>query len=196
MDIINMILGVINSSWAWPVFLFLLGWVWVAKTAADDVDCAHINDLQTKKVDTDWKDYKARAWRNGAQLNIANNTWTKVELNAESYDPGGNFDHTVNYRFTAPVAGFYLVCYELRFADVVTDKNYDCRIYKNGANAVSNQTAHSSFAENVGVSGADILELAVDDFIELWGRQISGVGTVDFYGSEPTTYMSVHILSI
>ena len=45
--------------------------------------------------------------RNGNQ-SIVNNTNTKVQWNTEIFDVGGNFDSSVNYRFTAPVAGKYL----------------------------------------------------------------------------------------
>jgi len=199
MSIINFVCDIISSPWLWLVAPLLLGWVWIPKTAADDVLCSHINELQTKKVDTDhsiFANYKARAWLDGVQEDIANNTWTKVGLNAETYDPGGHFDHATNYRFTAPVAGFYLICYEIRFGSVVADKKYDCRVYKNNADAVSNQAQHSSNTDNLGVSGADVVELAAADFIELWGRHTAGVGTIDFASGETTTYMTVHLLSI
>ena len=57
MEMINLIFGIFNSPGFWMTgVLFLLGWVWVPKTSADEVLAAHINDLQTKKVDTDFHD--------------------------------------------------------------------------------------------------------------------------------------------
>ena len=49
MDVLNLIslLGGVG---------FFLGFIWVAKTSADTVEAAHINDLQDKKVDTDFHD--------------------------------------------------------------------------------------------------------------------------------------------
>jgi len=49
MDLLNLI------SLLGGVF-FLLGFIWVPKTSADTVEASHINDLQDKKVDTDFHD--------------------------------------------------------------------------------------------------------------------------------------------
>ena len=56
----------------------------------------------------------------------------KVELDSESYDIGGDFD-VGNYRYTAPVTGYYFVSAQIRFEDVIADKAYDLAIYVNGA---------------------------------------------------------------
>jgi len=40
------------------------------------------------------------------QQSVANNTRTRVNFDAESYDVGGNYD-TSAYKFTAPIAGIY-----------------------------------------------------------------------------------------
>jgi len=57
MEMINLIFDTFNSPGFWMAGVsFLLGYVWVAKTSDDEVLAAHINDLQTKKVDTDFHD--------------------------------------------------------------------------------------------------------------------------------------------
>ena len=57
MEMINLIFGIFNSPGFWMTgVLFLLGWVWVPKTSDDLVLAEHINELQTKKVDTDFHD--------------------------------------------------------------------------------------------------------------------------------------------
>ena len=50
-----------------------------------------------------------RAFRNTSQQSFNQNTWTKVQLNGESYDTANCFDSTTNYRFTPTTAGYYIL---------------------------------------------------------------------------------------
>lgn len=55
-EIINMVYGFINSSWGWATWfgLLLFGYAWTTKTDnVDTVAAAHINLLQTEKLDRD-----------------------------------------------------------------------------------------------------------------------------------------------
>jgi len=182
---------------ALATFLPLLAWVWVAKTAADDVDCAHINDLQTKKVDTDWKDYKARAYLTVNQEDIADKTATKVLLNTESWDPGGNFDHVVNHRFIAPIDGFYQANAACRYTKetVVADKRYYCTIRLNNVDWVMGM-GHAAFAESVIPTCSDVIEMTAAQYLELFCYHDAGIDTIDIDDGSPNTFLSVHILSI
>jgi len=57
MEMINLIFGIFNSPVFWMAgVLFLLGYAWTPKTSDDLVLAEHINELQTKKVDTDFHD--------------------------------------------------------------------------------------------------------------------------------------------
>ena len=51
----------------------------------------------------------------------------------ESYDVNENFDSTTNYRYTAPVAGYYLVCASIRFETWVDQTRVGACVYKNGS---------------------------------------------------------------
>jgi hypothetical protein len=48
-----------------------------------------------------------RAFRNTSVQNVTGDTFTKVELNAETFDTDSCFDSTTNYRFTPNKAGYY-----------------------------------------------------------------------------------------
>jgi len=48
-----------------------------------------------------------RAYRASSNQSFSQNTWTKVQLNAESFDTASCFDSSTNYRFTPNKAGYY-----------------------------------------------------------------------------------------
>jgi len=50
-----------------------------------------------------------RAYRDSSDQSLSHNTATKVELNAETFDIGGYYDHSTHYRYTPLVAGYYKV---------------------------------------------------------------------------------------
>ena len=61
--------------------------------------------------------------------------------------------------------------------------------------SVLQTSLHSAVAERgLTVNVSDVLYLAADDYVELWGMQISGANTVDVQlGS--ATFLMVHLLS-
>jgi len=189
-DILNAILGCLGS------LLFCLGWVWLNKTEDDEVLASHINDLQTKKVDTDWKDYKARAYLSAQQSNIVDATATKVLLNAETYDPGGNFDADgVDSEFIAPISAYYLIHGQITWINVVVAKRYRACINIEGvqkARAIS----QSSMANHISAVVTDVLYVAAGESIDLRAYHQAGVDTPDIEGGQDSTYLTIHILSI
>ena len=141
---------------------------------------------------------KAKAYASANQLNIVNNTWTKVLLDTESYDPGNNFAAN---KFVARVAGCYLVLAQikLRQAGLVADKAYTAAIRVNGGvnelTLAEINTSTTPAYPSILVVG--VIPLEVDDFLELWFLQSSGGNTVDIRGAtEDLTFMQVHLLSI
>lgn len=137
---------------------------------------------------------KARAYLSSDQLNIPNETGTPVQLNAETYDPGGNF---ASYEFTAPVPGYYLIRGQISYksSSVVADKRYGAFLRVNGA-SVTAAIAHSSHANTVSVPVMDIRYVAQGETIDLMAYHWAGVGTVDIYGQEWYTFLTIHLISI
>jgi len=140
---------------------------------------------------------KCYVQRTANQLNLADSTETKVQLNVESFDTGNDFDNAVNYRFTAPKDGFYMVHGQIMWTQMVADKQYNTRIYKNGiaGNREAQGTCQPSTDAGGHLSGGStaLIWLDAGDFLELWGIQYSGVGTVDIYGNSGDTFMTIFL---
>ena len=144
---------------------------------------------------------RARAYRNGDQLDIANNTYTKVQLNAETYDSGNNFDSSTDYRFVAPVAGYYAVSGAIAYGSCPPTGSMAAlaAIYVNGTRVASGLNVITTNAiEQMGANISDIIYLAASNYVELYAYQYNtgGLGTVDILGGSHFTYLSVHLLSI
>jgi hypothetical protein len=140
---------------------------------------------------------KARVFRNAEQSDLVNGTWTKVQLNAQLYNPGNYFDKTTNFRFTSPITGYYQIIGSVSFANLVADKRYLAGIYQDGT-LMSQGEAHAAVASNLTVSVSDILLLSKDSYVELWAQSNAGANTVDIAGSAYNylTYMAIHLISI
>jgi len=197
MDIINFVCDIINSPWLWLAAPLLLGWVWIPKTAADDVLCSHINDLQTKKVDTDYSmPYKARAYLADDQLNIADTTLTIVEFANEHYDPGADFN-VGTYSYVCPVTGYYLIKGQITYTNLVVNKRYYAYIRVDGASRTAH-LAHAAITENLSIPITDVIFCNAGEEIQLGAYLNTGVGTVDIKGDANGwfTHLVVHLLSI
>lgn len=75
---------------------------------------------------------KARAYLSSNQNNIAHNTLTKVLLDAETYDPGDNFDIVTNHEYIARISGYYSIKGQVQWTVSPAGIYYSC-IYINGA---------------------------------------------------------------
>lgn len=135
---------------------------------------------------------KARAYLSADQTGIIHNTWTKILLNAETYDLGSNFDTSL-HRFIAPVSGYYQVNWCLQWQSTTADIRYISAIRKNG-NQIASHYMQASCIEFLSIPGADIVHLIKGDYIELWGYHSSEVNK-DANGASSYTYLSIHILS-
>ena len=135
---------------------------------------------------------KCRVSLGTAQNNIAANTWTKVLLDTESYDIGGDF---ASYKFTAPVTGYYFVTGSVLWNTKQVDSHYDMAIYKNGvgiANAYIVPGGNYYINPNI----SDVVYLGEDDYLELYARTADSTATSDITANAAQTFMSVHLLSI
>jgi hypothetical protein len=110
----------------------------------------------------------ARAYRNGA-LSIPINTSTKVPMDTKSYDPGGCFDTTINFRYNAPVTGYYQVNASLLLLVSATGTYTEIAgwIYKNGVSytEIVSEPAVESY---VGAWFSDIIPCNAGDYLELF----------------------------
>ncbi len=121
---------------------------------------------------------------NTASFSISNNTATRITMNSEFFDSSAFHDTINTARITIPAgkAGKYLVCmggaYEANGTGVRA-----IFVYKNGASFVElcNDTGVTGGVQTP--RGSVIIELAVNDYIELFTQQSSGT-TLTFYARE------------
>ena len=142
---------------------------------------------------------RMRAYLGAEQVNLTNATYTKVTLNTENYDPGNNFDSVTNYRFTAPVTGYYFVHGKISYNDFPTPAGVFglCAFYVDGVAVSSNVGfANDSHSGEFTVSHTDVIYMVASSYLELYAYQSSGVSTVDIYNGTNETFMAVHLLSI
>lgn len=136
---------------------------------------------------------KVRAYRATSAQSIPDATWTKVELNAESYDTLGEFDKTTNFRFTATKVGYHMVIGSVYFPSLSDGVQIYSSIRKNGAEATSASVRQGS-AGDITAKASDIIYLDVGDYLELWVYQGAGAAK-DLPANSANTFMSINKLS-
>ena len=128
-------------------------------------------------------------------------TNTKIVLDREVFDSDGAFDASTNYRFTVPAgqAGKYFISGEIFYLITGTIGSAACnnqiQIHINGVESgtvgytVDNQANVSS----IGMVGSWCLDLAVADYVEMWGYiSSSGTPTLQYNGN--ATVFRTHMM--
>ena len=130
-----------------------------------------------------------RASMSGNQGSVTNNTWTKVAFDTDVFDADGVFD-TSNNRFIAPAAGKYLLIGKMYvFPNNQNGPNYYTRFYKNGGAATKEVVviglgSSDNYLAEVSIMNTTILDLAQNDYVELYARFKAGSGTITFDSTE------------
>lgn len=125
--------------------------------------------------------FRARA---STSTSVINNIDTKINLVTEDFDTNNNYD-TTNSRFTPTVAGYYQILASVHASPPLAF--LEAKIYKNGSvysggSTINGQVYVSNSSTLVYLNGSG-------DYIELYGRQVSGsTGTV--IANTESTYMS------
>lgn len=121
----------------------------------------------------------------------------KVALNTELFDSGSNFDSTANYRFTAPVSGFYQFNAQAAFgsAGMGTTEYGSAVLYKNGAVLRASQAQNGSGTAALLARGqvTAFVQLAAGDYIELYVA-MGGVYR-DIVGGSNVTWLDGYLVS-
>ena len=113
-------------------------------------------------------------FRNASQ-SISNATFTKVQFETEDFDAAGNYDNSTNYRFTAPIAGVYQFNSACRINDIGVGNIAILSLYKNGSELTRVEEGAVSVTADVTPKISTVLDLAANDYIEIFIRQVSGV---------------------
>ena len=123
----------------------------------------------------------------GQGLTVANNTWTELVFTTENFDTDSAYS-TSTGRFTVPTgkAGKYHFDYSFGISANPDDgEKVNVRLYKNGsAVSLSISTSYvSADNQTTACRGSYILDLAVGDYVSVYGNHNEGSSTSDATGS-------------
>ena len=107
------------------------------------------------------------AYQSGSSQTISNATYTKVRLDAESYDTANCFDSSTNYRFTPNVAGYYQITAGARLSGT-SPTLYVWAIYKNGSMIIGNNVNSNVSTYDARAVGGLISMNGTTDYLELY----------------------------
>ena len=145
-------------------------------------------------------DIRARAYKAAAQLNFGDGDWTKLLLDTESYDIGGNFD-VANNEYVVDRDGLYLILSGLVWdtAGMVGDRTVECAVYVDplgaGADAAIMQSGFATDTNsNMANAVGDVVVLNDTDEVSLYGKASIGANTADALGGETKTFLTVILL--
>ena len=133
------------------------------------------------------------------QHNLTDQTFVKVQFDEEVYDASSVYDKATNYRFTCAEAGRYFLsthCMVKNAANNYYHQNTSVAFYKNGAEHSRTSTKHTSSSDGLsyfdGVSNTMVLDLAVNDYIEVYCYVNITTSTPYIYESNSATTPKKH----
>lgn len=138
---------------------------------------------------TTFNPYKFSVYRNSA---FTTGSPAKVQFDTELFDTGSNFDSTTNYRFIAPVSGFYFfsgaVSMTLGGTSIIQSL-----LYKNGSLVNAGLEIGNGSSGGTTVTGpvSALLQLSATDYVEMFAF---GAGAAGVTGSG-FTYLHGFFLS-
>lgn len=103
---------------------------------------------------------------NAFALNVGSGV-TKIPFNSERFDTNNNYDATTNFRYTAPVSGYYQFDACVHTAVIGALRRVQIFLYKNGvAYEGGDENTRSDLA--IGVSYSSLIQLAATDYVEIF----------------------------
>jgi hypothetical protein len=150
-----------------------------------DVKGVEVFELHNEGVLTLAKQAGARAYLNSNQT-LATDTLAVVNLAAENFDRQEEFN-TSTYKYVAKRAGLYLVTAEVTYSDL-SDQKGGCAIIllNGGIYLILSTYLSSSVAAYLCPVCTDIVQLAVNDYIQLGAYHTKGSNATILAGSNRT----------
>ena len=152
-----------------------------AKMADDAIGVAELSATGTASSSTFLRGDNAWATAGGdntpsfrartSSLQTFSSGYQKVQYDAEEWDTDGVFDHTTNYRFTAPAnAKYHITIYHRQNGTSAQALNYGIVLYKNGS-GYRYHNANPSYGGNVeryGITYSEDIALSTNDYLEVY----------------------------
>lgn len=122
---------------------------------------------------------------------VPNNLNTKMNLTVNDYDLNNDWND-INNRFIVPVTGLYQISFSVMAISMPDQTTLKGMIYKNGvlAGGYASAQVSSTISNTFAISGSDILQLAVNDYIELYVWQNSG-SAWNFLNVATSNYLAI-----
>ena len=120
-----------------------------------------------------------------ANQTISANTWTKITLDQEIYDPDGVFGSN---KFTVPSTGYYAVFGGARIDSPNAGENCSINLYKNGswwAGSTEDRRFANTNGHELFLRVSQIMYLTASDYFELYAR--SNTNSENVHGSSSGT---------
>lgn len=131
--------------------------------------------------------YKFYAYA-GSAYNWGTNAWAKVALNTKLFDTSNNFS-TTNYRYTAPIDGYYFFTGLARTSGAMGGNLYASQLWVNGAIGSGLSGLHAIQGAGTSAFGAPVsglLQLTAGNYVEL---AVYGTGNAGASGRYETYLM-------
>lgn len=127
--------------------------------------------------------YKFLAYRNSAQT-INTGALRQINFDSEIYDTNGNFDSSTNFRYTAPVAGFYDFKASIAITGAAAVTRLILELFINGSDTyrLGDSTTTSSTAN--AVNGAAQIQLSASDTVDVRVQPVGANAVLDV-GTSP-----------
>ena len=132
-----------------------------------------------------------KAYRATSAQTINASTFTKIQCNGEAYDVLEEYDPITNYRYTAKRACRGLIIAAIYYNGYQTDRRFDVRVKLNNATYPISLECYFSTGAAQGRIAVGTVELAIDDYLELYTYHNCDVSKDVYYG-EGMTYLIVH----
>ena len=136
------------------------------------------------------------------QHNLTDATFVKVQFDEEEYDASSVYDKATNHRFTCAEAGRYFLsahCMVRNADNNYYQQNVSVAFYKNGSEHCRTSNKHEASSGTGdgmgyydGVSNSVVLDLAVNDYIEVYCYVNVSSSTPYIYESDSSTTPKKH----
>ena len=137
--------------------------------------------------------YKFSVYRNAAQ-SLTSATPTKVNFDTKLYDTGSNFDNVTNFRFVAPIAGFYQFNAAVLISQATpasTDDGIVLRV--NGSN--KHRGTNLVGVSYPGLTVSAEIQLAASDYVEVFVLHAPANTPALFVGSSEFCWFQGYLLA-
>ena len=148
--------------------------------------CQYINGMM------ETKNSLASVYSGTSQTGLTSGVATKINLDTEIYDIGGNF---ASYKFTAPVTGYYSAKWSAYMAsDGGTLTGGLSYLYKDGASIVYGSYASAINGYMVSSGSKDVYMVA-GTYLEVYALGITSSSTWQIRPGFQGTFLTVHLIA-